>query len=80
MGFISLLIGCASLLGMVIGFIPLLGWLNWFNIPFALIGVALGVSAITRPKGSRLGGVGIALCGFAVTVGFFRLGIGCGII
>jgi hypothetical protein len=65
---------------MVIGLFPFLGWFNWFNIPFALIGTALGVSAITRSKGSRLGTAGIVLCGFAVTVGFFRLNIGCGII
>ncbi|MEE8204486.1 MAG: hypothetical protein V3T68_00365 [Dehalococcoidales bacterium] len=80
MGIISLIIGCFSLLGMAIGFIPLLGWFNWFNIPFALIGLAFGVAAVAQPKGSRLGRTGAILCGFAVIVGIFRLGIGCGII
>ena len=80
MGIISLIIGCFSLLGMAIGFIPLLGWFNWFNIPFAIIGLAFGVAGAVQKRGQRLSLAGIILCGFAVIVGIIRLGIGGGII
>ena len=28
----SLIIGITALVGMLIGFVPCLGWFNWFNI------------------------------------------------
>ena len=43
----SLIIGIASLLGMFIGLVPCLGWFNWFNIPFALIGLIIGLIAVS---------------------------------
>jgi putative exporter of polyketide antibiotics len=39
---ISLIIGVVALLMAIIGFVPLLGSLNWLIVPFALIGVLLG--------------------------------------
>ncbi len=80
MGLLSILTGIVTLLLMIVAFLPLIGWLNWFNIPIALAGLALGVAARSGPRGSRLGNIGIIFCSTAVTVGMLRLFIGCGII
>jgi hypothetical protein len=39
---VSIMIGVGALTGALVGFIPLLGWLNWFVIPLAAIGLAFG--------------------------------------
>ncbi len=82
MGLTGLIIGILSILGMTIAFIPLLGWLNWFNIPFAFIGLAFGISGVAKSRGFRhgLGVTGTVLCGFAITIGAIRLSIGGGIL
>jgi hypothetical protein len=36
------IIGFVCLIGMFLAFIPLLGWLNWLVIPFAIIGLIIG--------------------------------------
>ena len=45
MNLVSILIGVAALLGALVGFLPLLGWLNWFVIPLAVVGLVLGLMA-----------------------------------
>lgn len=40
---ISVIIGIVALAGALVGFIPLLGWVNWFIIPMALIGLIIGM-------------------------------------
>ena len=45
MNLVSILIGVAALVGALVGFIPLLGWLNWFVIPLAVVGLVLGLMA-----------------------------------
>lgn len=45
MNLVSILIGVAALLGALVGFVPLLGWLNWFVIPLAVVGLVLGLMA-----------------------------------
>jgi hypothetical protein len=57
---------------MLLGFIPLLGWFNWLNIPFAIIGLI--ISAIGKSN------EGMVLCGIAVLVGIIRLVLGGGIL
>jgi hypothetical protein len=79
MGIASLIIGLLSILGMAIGIIPLLGWFNWLNIPFAFIGLVLGVVSVARSRNSY-GLAGAIMCGFAIIVGTFRLAIGGGIL
>lgn len=68
----GLVLGILAALGMLLAFIPFLGWLNWFNIPFAIIGLIL--SAIGRSRG------GIILCISAILFGFLRLFLGGGIL
>lgn len=50
---ISLVLGLIALVLVVIAFIPLLGWANWFIIPIAIIGLALGAMS-DRTSGRNL--------------------------
>lgn len=43
MNVISIIIGIVALVIALVGFIPLLGWLNWFVIPGAVVGLVLGL-------------------------------------
>lgn len=82
MGLISLLWGIAALIWMVIALLPLLGWANWFLIPFAAVGAiiaAIGVAA-TSPWHRGRAKAGLLLNGIAMVVGMFRLVLGGGIV
>lgn len=41
MKIVSSIVGVICLLGMLLGFIPFLGWLNWLVVPLAIIGLIL---------------------------------------
>ena len=79
---LSLVWGILALLGFLLAFIPCLGALNWLNIPFAVIGLILGIVAFaSAPAGRRgLSGAGIVLCLIAVFIGAKRLIWGGGIL
>ena len=69
---VSLIIGGVTLLGALIAFFPLLGWFNWIVLPFAIIGLALGVlSSSTTGRNLNLVVIG---------VGALRLMLGGGIL
>jgi hypothetical protein len=76
----SLIWGILALLGLLIGFVPPWGALNWVNIPFAIIGVMISSAALGRsrdePKAMSI--AGLACCMIAVIVGIFRLVVGAG--
>lgn len=81
MGLISLLWGIVSMLMMVLFFIPLLGWGNWFVIPFAVIGAiiaAIGI-AFTAPANRGRAKTGLLLNGLVIVVGIVRLSLGGGL-
>jgi hypothetical protein len=78
-GLAAFIIGLLSILGMAIGFIPLLGWFNWLNIPFAFIGLVLGIVVVARSKNSYAL-AGAIMAGLAIAIGTFRLAIGGGIL
>lgn len=71
MKFIGRLFGILAAIGMLLAFIPFLGWLNWLNIPFAILGLIFSV--IGKSKG------GILLCVAAMLFGLFRLMMGGGL-
>jgi hypothetical protein len=48
---ISIVIGILALIGALVGFIPLLGWLNWGVIPLAVVGLVVGLLA--KENGGR---------------------------
>jgi len=80
---ISLIWGLLSLFGMMIGFVPFYGALNWLLIPFAGIGavvsaIALGTAPAEAGKGKGL--AGLIGCGIAAIFGFIRLIVGFGIV
>jgi len=72
MKFLGLLFGILAALGMLLGFIPLLGWLNWLNIPLAIIGLIF--SAIAKSSGGKV------LCSVAIIFGILRLILGGGVL
>lgn len=75
MGLISLIWGILALLWMLLAFIPLLGWGNWFMIPFAVVGAiiaALGL-IIAGPGGRSRAKAGLLLNLTAIVVGAARL-------
>ena len=69
---ISLIIGLVALLCAVVAFIPLLGWLNWFIIPLAVIGAGVGV--VSRSNAGRNLNV------FVIVIAVLRLILGHGIL
>ena len=82
MGLISVIWGIVALAWMVLAFIPLLGWGNWFMIPFAVVGAiiaAIGI-AITSPGNRGRAKTGLVLNAVAIVVGAVRLSLGGGII
>ena len=65
---------------MFIAFLPLLGWMNWGIIPFAIAGLVVSIIGVATAKKSKgLGVVAIALCCIVIIVGIIRLNIGGGI-
>ena len=63
-------------------FIPLLGWGNWFMIPFATVGAilaAIGI-ALTDPDKRGRAKAGLILNVVAIAVGAARLVLGGGLI
>ena len=82
MGLISLLWGVVAMIWMVVALIPLLGWGNWFLIPFAAIGAVIGAIgiAITRSENRGRAKAGLVLNGIVIIVGIVRLSLGGGIV
>jgi hypothetical protein len=68
---ISIIIGIVALIGAMIGFFPILGWINWAVVPLALMGAAFGIMS-RSDTGRRLNS-------FVLVVGIFRLIMGGGI-
>lgn len=82
MGVISLLWGIVAMIWMVIALIPLLGWGNWFLIPFAAVGAivaAIGIM-LTRAESRGRAKAGLILNVIVIAVAVFRLSLGGGII
>lgn len=82
MGLISVLWGIVALLWMMLAFIPLLGWGNWFMIPFAVVGAiiaAIGM-ALSSPGNRGRAKTGLILNVVAIVVGAIRLSLGGGLL
>jgi hypothetical protein len=72
MNVISVIIGIMALILALIGFIPLLGWLNWFVIPAAVVGLVVGLLS-QKTSGRNINLVVLALA-------MIRLALGGGIL
>lgn len=77
---IGFIMGILSIFGMLLGLVPLLGWLNWLVIPFAVIGLIISIVGIAIAKRGGIGIAGIILCSIALFISIPRLIIGGGII
>ncbi|MFQ6313424.1 hypothetical protein [Lysobacter capsici] len=82
MGLISLLWGIFALAWMVLALIPLLGWGNWFLIPFAAVGAIIAAIGLlfTKSENNGRAKTGLLLNAIVIVVALVRLGIGGGII
>lgn len=82
MGVISILWGVVALLWMVLSLIPLLGWGNWFMIPFAAVGVIIASLGILFSRKDNRGRAktGLLLNSLAILVGVARLALGGGLV
>ena len=82
MGLISVLWGIVAMAWMLVALIPLLGWGNWFVIPFACIGAviaAIGIAMTSREHRGRAK-AGLALNAIVIVVAMFRLSLGGGLL
>lgn len=68
---VSLVIGAIALILTAVAFLPLLGWMNWFFLPIAVVGLAVG--AISDGKSGR------NLNLVVLVIGVLRLMLGGGI-
>lgn len=81
MGLISVIWGVLALLWMLVAFIPLLGWGNWFMIPFAVIGALIAAVGLLLTRSGHRGRakLGLVLNVVAIVVGAIRLSLGGGL-
>jgi hypothetical protein len=82
MQIVSLTWGILALMGMLVGFVPFYGSLNWLLIPFAGVGaivsaIATGMAPAGNSKGKSI--AGLICCGIATIFGLIRLVVGLGI-
>ena len=82
MGLISLLWGIVAMIWMVLALIPLLGWGNWFLIPFAAVGAIIAAIGVLFTSAGNRGRAktGLVLNGIVILVAIVRLNLGGGII
>jgi hypothetical protein len=82
MGLISVLWGIFAMLWMLLALVPLLGWGNWFLIPFAAVGAiiaAIGM-VVTSPGNRGRAKTGLLLNAIVIVVAVIRLHLGGGVI
>ena len=79
---LGLIWGILAIIGMVIGFFPCLGALNWINVPFSGIGIVISAIALgtagDKPKSNSI--LGLVLCTIALLFGIVRLFMGGGLV
>lgn len=79
---VALVFGILSVIGLGVGFLPCVGWYNWLNIPFAIVGLIIGALAMDKAPGANngLAIAGITCCAIAILAGAVRLLLGGGVI
>jgi hypothetical protein len=67
---------------MLLALIPLLGWGNWFLIPFAAVGAVIAAIGVLFSSSGRNGRVkaGLVLNAVVIVVAIARLSLGGGIV
>lgn len=83
MQIVSLMWGILALMGMLVGFVPFYGALNWLLIPFAGVGAIVSAIAVaTAPEDTSTSQsiAGLICCGIATIFGLIRLVVGFGVV
>ena len=82
MGLVSVLWGIFAMLWMLLALVPLLGWGNWFVIPFAAVGAIIAAIAMvfTAPANRGRAKTGLLLNGIVIVVAVIRLHLGGGLL
>lgn len=82
MGVISVVWGIVALMWMLLALIPLLGWGNWFLIPFAVVGAIIAAVGMVFSSPGRRGRAktGLLLNALVIVVAIVRLHLGGGLI
>ena len=82
MGLISVLWGVVAMIWMVLALLPLVGWGNWFLIPFAAVGAIIAAIGLlfTRSANNGRAKAGLILNGIVIVVAVWRLGLGGGLL
>ena len=82
MGVISVVWGIVAMLWMLLALVPLLGWGNWFVIPFAAVGAIIAaIGMIFSSPGHRgRAKTGLLLNAVVIVVAIVRLHLGGGIL
>jgi hypothetical protein len=74
-------LGLLATFFMVIGLIPLLGWLNWFtSLPLAIVAAVLFFFDLREPPRSSFSQIGFLLSTMVLCIVIFRLLVGGGVI
>ena len=78
MGLLGLFLGFLAGIFLLVGLIPLLGWMNWItSLPLAVLGAIFGAAG--RRK-STLGTAALVLNILIMVIALFRLSLGHGIL
>ena len=82
MGLVSVLWGIFAMLWMLLALVPLLGWGNWFVIPFAAVGAIIAAIAMvfTTPANRGRAKTGLVLNVIVMVVAVIRLHLGGGLL
>jgi hypothetical protein len=82
MGVISVVWGIVAMLWMLLALVPLLGWGNWFVIPFAALGAIIAAIGMIFSSPGRRGRAktGLLLNAVVIVVAIVRLHLGGGIL
>lgn len=80
-GLIGLFFGFLSAIFLLVGLLPLLGWMNWItSLPLAGVGLTFSRISAQGKRARWLGTAGTAVCGLVIAVALFRLYLGHGIL
>jgi hypothetical protein len=80
MSIAGFIIGILTGIGATISIVPLLGWLNWINVPFAGLGLILCIVGVARGRNTGIGTAGIVINAILIIYGIVRLATGGGFV
>ena len=73
MSVIGFIFAILSGLVLLLTIIPFLGWINWLNLPFAVLGLIFSLIGVATAKNKGLAVAGMVICGIVIILGLLRL-------